>query len=74
MTAAIGAVAAVIAAAHLRALTSIALSLAAGTFLGATDLLPEIHVGDGPADRRGRLLGSLHGNALILVATVLEAL
>jgi zinc and cadmium transporter len=48
-------------------LTAVILSLAAGTFLyiGATDLLPEIHSGATSARRRERMVGFLAGIAII---------
>ena len=67
LTAALGAVGVVLAAQHLQTATSAVLAIAAGTFLyiGATDLLPEVHSGRTPTDRRERMLGFICGVALI---------
>ncbi len=74
LTAAVGAIGVAVAAGRIHRLTGAALSLAAGTFLyiGATDLLPEVHSGETAVDRRERMLGFLCGVAVIavLVSTV----
>jgi zinc and cadmium transporter len=67
LTAFIGAVGVMIAAEHLERLTAVILSIASGTFLyiGATDLLPEIHSGRTTASRAERVLGFAAGIGLI---------
>jgi zinc and cadmium transporter len=67
LTAALGALGVGLAAERFQRVTATALSLAAGTFLyiGATDLLPEIHSGGTRADRRERMLGFICGVAAI---------
>jgi zinc and cadmium transporter len=51
--------------------TNVVLSLAGGTFLyiGATDLLPELHSGHTRADRRERMFGFLLGVSLVVAAS-----
>jgi len=53
--------------------TAIILSIAAGTFLyiGATDLLPEIHSGTTRSSRVERMYGFVAGIALIAVLSFL---
>jgi len=48
--------------------------LAGGTFLyiGATDLLPELHSGHTKAERRERMFGFLAGVIVVLLASALE--
>jgi zinc and cadmium transporter len=67
LTAAAGAVGVMLAATHFQRLVAVVLSLAAGTFLyiAATDLLPEIHSGRTPAERRRRMAGFLCGIAVL---------
>jgi zinc transporter ZupT len=50
------------------------LAITGGTFLyiAATDLLPEIHSGRTPAERRERMLGLLSGIALIAISSLLD--
>lgn len=69
-TAVLGAALVLLAASFFKPLTGVVLSIAAGSFLyiSATDLLPELYSGHGPADRRERMLGFLGGCALILAA------
>jgi zinc transporter ZupT len=70
----LGAVGVLAIAERVEHLTAIILSLAAGTFLyiGATDLLPEIHSGATPASRRERMFGFLAGIAIIALVSLLE--
>jgi len=74
MTAAIGAVGMILASGRFRAATAVALSIAAGSFLyiGATDLLPELHSGRRSAQRRERMTGFLGGIAVVAAALGLE--
>jgi zinc and cadmium transporter len=71
VTAAIGALGILYAADHFHRAIGAALALAAGTFLyiGATDLLPELHSGRTAGDRRQRLFGFLTGIMLIVLAS-----
>ena len=73
-TALFGAVGVMIAAERIEHLTAIILSIAAGTFLyiGATDLLPEIHSGITPSSRVERMFGFAAGIVLIAVVTLLS--
>ena len=63
-----------LAAEHLEHFTAVILSVAAGTFLyiGATDLLPEIHSGVTPSARVERMYGFLAGIALIAVVSLVS--
>lgn len=63
-----------VAAEHIEHFTAVILSVAAGTFLyiGATDLLPEIHSGATPSARVERMYGFLAGIALIAVVSLLS--
>ena len=72
LTAFAGAAGVIAAAAFVERFTAIILSIAAGTFLyiGATDLLPEIH--SVPAGRTERLFGFLAGIAVIATLSALE--
>ena len=72
LTAFVGAAVVVLAAGLVEQLTAITLALAAGSFLyvGATDLLPELHSGKTTADRRERVAGFLCG-IMAIVATLL---
>jgi zinc and cadmium transporter len=72
LTAAIGAVVVILGSNRLHSATGIVLSLAGGTFvyIGATDLLPEVHSGDTHGDRRQRLAGFLCGVLLIVPASL----
>lgn len=72
LTSALGAGAVVVGAEHVHRLTGAVLAIAAGTFLyiGATDLLPEVHSGHDPKDRRRRMLGFLGGLLLLLLVSV----
>ena len=72
LTAVVGAVGVIVAAGRLPNFTGAMLSIAAGTFLyiGATDLLPEIHSGHSTVDRRERLAGFLSGVAFIAIASL----
>jgi zinc and cadmium transporter len=71
VTAAIGALGILLAEDHFHHVVGAALALAAGSFLyiGATDLLPELHSGGSERDRRQRLLGFLTGIALVALAS-----
>ena len=71
LTAAAGALGIGLAAERFHDVTAVVRALAAGTFLyiGATDLLPEVHSGHTARDRRARMMGFLVGVALILVLT-----
>jgi zinc and cadmium transporter len=74
LTAAVGAVGAYLASSLTESLNAILIAIASGTFLyiGATDLLPEIHLG--PKELRyQRLAGFLLGLALVFVASFAEA-
>ena len=73
-TAFLGAIGVMLAAERTEHLTAIILSLAAGTFLyiGATDLLPEIHSGLTPSGRAERMLGFAAGIALIAVVSAIS--
>jgi zinc and cadmium transporter len=75
LTAAIGAVGVIAASGRFRQASGIVLSIAAGSFLyiGATDLLPELHSGRTPSERRGPMLGFVAGVALIVLASALGA-
>jgi zinc and cadmium transporter len=72
-TAFLGAVGVMAAAERLHQLTNLVLSIAAGTFLyiGATDLLPEVHARGTASSGAGRILGFVAGIALIGVVSVL---
>jgi zinc and cadmium transporter len=74
LTAALGAVGVVLAAQRLQTVTAAVLAIAAGTFLyiGATDLLPEVHSGRTPTDRRERMLGFVCG--VVSIALLVTAL
>jgi len=71
LTAVLGALSVLLAAARFEAVTAAVLSVAAGAFLylGATDLLPEVHSGRTPGERRERLFGLLGGISLIALAS-----
>ena len=73
LTAGIGAVGAFYASEISASMNGILIALASGTFLyiGATDLLPEIHVGSA-AQRKHRLLGFLLGVGLVVLASFIE--
>ena len=73
LTAFIGAIAVLLAAHHVGRVTSIILSVAAGTFLyiGATDLLPDVQSGTTTSNRIERMFGFLSGVFLIAVVSVL---
>jgi len=73
LTAFLGAIGVIAAAERVERLTAIVLSIAAGTFLyiGATDLLPEIHSGTTPSSRAERMLGFAGGIVLIGLASAL---
>jgi zinc and cadmium transporter len=70
-SAVVGALGIRLAAGHFHHLAGAALALAAGTFLyiGATDLLPELHSGRDLRERRQRLYGFATGVALIVLAS-----
>ncbi|HEX9297638.1 MAG TPA: ZIP family metal transporter [Polyangiaceae bacterium] len=72
LTAALGAAGVILASRRIEHLTALVLSVTAGTFLyiAATDLLPEIHSGKTPRERRERMLGFLAGVALIALASI----
>ncbi len=74
LTAAAGAAAVALASTGVKAVIPVVLSVAAGTFLyiGATDLLPEVHSGHSPHDRRVRMLGFLAGLAVVVVVGLIE--
>ncbi|MBI2895457.1 MAG: ZIP family metal transporter [Deltaproteobacteria bacterium] len=74
LTAALGALGVGLAAGHVHELTGIVLSIAAGTFLyiGATDLLPEVHRGRSTGERSQRMIGFLCGAALVVATTVVD--
>ena len=74
LTAVLGAAGVVMAAGHFQHVTAAALSIAAGTFLyiGATDLLPEVHCGRTSVERRKRMLGFLCGVCIIVLSSALE--
>jgi zinc and cadmium transporter len=74
LTAVVGAGAVLLGSQVVEGLEGIILALASGTFLyiGATDLLPDLHRGSTPQEKRGRLLGFLLGVALVAVAGVVE--
>ncbi len=71
LSAALGAAAILVASTSWGQVSGLVLSIAAGSFLyiGATDLLPGIHAGRTPTDRRQRLFGLLAG--VLLIALVL---
>jgi zinc and cadmium transporter len=71
LTAFAGAAGVMLAAKRIEHFTAIILSIAAGTFLyiGATDLLPEIHSGTTKSSRVERMYGFLAGIALIAVVS-----
>jgi zinc and cadmium transporter len=73
LTAVAGAVAVGLGAKAFDQLSSVMLAVAAGTFLyiGATDLLPEIHAARTPETRRARMLGFLAGAGVLALATAL---
>jgi zinc and cadmium transporter len=73
-TAVLGAVGVVLAAQRFEEVVGAVLAIAAGTFLyiGATDLLPEVHSGRTPSDRLQRVLGFAAGVALIGAASAVE--
>lgn len=73
LTAGVGALGAFFASEISASMNGILIALASGTFLyiGATDLLPEIHVGSS-SQRRHRLLGFLLGVGLVVAASFLE--
>ena len=75
-TAALGALGIILGAARSASLSAAALSIAAGTFLyiGATDLLPEVHSGTDPGQRRERMAGFLGGIALIAAGLALDGM
>lgn len=68
LTAAIGAVGVMLAAGEFRSVTGATLSLAAGTllYIGATDLLPELHAGQTTLERRERMIGFACGTLLVI--------
>lgn len=73
LTAYLGAAGVILAAERFEYVTTVVLSIAAGTFLyiAATDLLPEIHAGRTPADRMERMSGFLAGlGVMALVSTL----
>lgn len=74
LTAAFGAAGIILASERFGGVTAAALSIAAGTYLyiGATDLLPEIHSGK-TGDRRQRMIGFVFGIALMVAASVAGA-
>jgi zinc and cadmium transporter len=71
LAAVVGAVVVVMAAESFGRAIHVVLSLAAGTFLyiGATDLLPELHSGHTTADRRERMFGFVAGIVVVLIAS-----
>jgi zinc and cadmium transporter len=73
-TAFFGAAGVLLLAERVEHLTAAILSLAAGTFLyiGATDLLPEIHSGATSASRFERMSGFLAGIAIIVLVSLIE--
>jgi zinc and cadmium transporter len=73
LSAALGALGVAIGARLLGSLLGVVLGLASGSFLyiAATDLLPEIHAGHRPADRRERMIGFLLGIGVLLAASAL---
>jgi zinc and cadmium transporter len=74
LTAFLGAAGVILASERFKYRTAVLLSIAAGTFLyiAATDLLPEIHAGRTPADRRERMLGFVGGLAVMALVSSLE--
>ncbi len=74
LTAALGAGAVLLGSQLVQGLEGIILALASGTFLyiGATDLLPELHHSPTPRARRGWMVGFLLGLALVALAGVVE--
>lgn len=74
LTAGLGAAGAWFASSLSHSLNAVLIALASGTFLyiGATDLLPEIHLGTA-IQRRRRLVGFLLGLALVIAASSVEA-
>ena len=74
LTAVFGAVGVLIASTVSQALNPVLIAIASGTFLyiGATDLLPEMHSGPNPRERFSRLLGFLLGVGLLVLATLLD--
>jgi zinc and cadmium transporter len=75
LTAFIGAALVMFAAERVQRLTAIVLSIASGTFLyiGATDLLPEIHSGHTASSRAERMFGFAAGIALIATVSRLAS-
>ena len=73
-TAFIGAVGVIVAAERFHQVTNLILSIAAGTFLyiGATDLLPEVHSRGTASSGAGRILGFVAGVGLIGLVSVLS--
>jgi zinc and cadmium transporter len=73
-TAGAGALAVVLASKAGHDLTAVLIAIASGTFLyiGATDLLPELHTGARLRDRVGPLVGFVLGVALLALATLTE--
>ena len=74
LTAFIGAVGVIVAAERIDHLTAIILSIAGGTFLyiGATDLLPEIHSGSTLSSRSERMFAFIAGVAVMAIVSALE--
>lgn len=74
LMAGVGAAAIVLLARGFEQLVPAALAIAAGTFfyIGATDLLPELHSGTTDTDRRERVTGLLAGIGLIGAARLVE--
>jgi zinc and cadmium transporter len=74
LTAVLGALGVIFTAERSHAVVPAVLSLASGTFfyIGATDLLPEVHSGRTPGERRQRMVGFVFGVGLMVLTSVLE--